>query len=263
MSGIVKFAVKGVAVGIGLASESVKAHKERKAAREAEETGTPSHEDWQSSKQPEPVADDHVLITDVDGTIHRSAGLGQVREATMSTEEFPGHRLGSHPAEGGQKAHASQADLEKIWKLDEAQEKYSRSRSTSPATHGSTQDSNSLADDFLVHNLNPLTDGTSLRPLGHLRLPVVLPQRRPSDRSRGFVRAYAPDLGDCGITQEMFLMFLEKFDKSTQANPMLLTLNLAAVGLKFAPIPSIYGMLAAIGIHQATVVAMELNSRSK
>jgi hypothetical protein len=230
MSGIVKFAVKGVAIGIGFASESVKAHKERKAARETEEAGASRHEDG---------------------------------EASMSTEEFRGHRLSSHTADCDVKAHASQGDLEKIWKLDEAQEKLSRSRSPSPAPHGSTQDPNSLADDFLFQNPNPLADGTSLKPLGHLRLPVVLPQRRPSDRSRGFVRAYAPALGDCGITQEMFLAFLEKFDKSTQANPMLLTLNLAAVGLEFAPIPSVYGMLAAIGIHQATVVAMELNSRSK
>lgn len=260
MGGIVKFAVKGVAAGIGLASESVKARKERKAAREAEDTGI---EGLHYSGRAEVVGDDNVLITDVDGTIHRPVGVERAREGTLKTEELRGRRLGPYSAEGGMATHSSEANLEKIWMLDEEQQKLSRSRSSSPAPQGKTQDPNSLADDFLLQNPNALADGTSLGLSGRLRLPVVLPQRRPSDRSRGFVSAYAPDLGDCGITQDMFMTFLEKFDKSTQANPLLLTLNLAAVGLEFAPIPSVYGLLAAIGAHQATVVAMELNSRSK
>jgi hypothetical protein len=47
---------------------------------------------------------------------------------------------------------------------------------------------------------------------GKLCLPVVLPQRRPKDRTRGFIRAYAPDLMNCGIDQAMFLDFLETFN---------------------------------------------------
>jgi len=256
MGGIIQFAVKGVAAGIGLASESVKAHKERKAAREAQETGSG---DSDYSGRAQVFGDDIVFVTDVDGAIHQPVGVEAARDESLSREK----RLSSHIPEGGVASRSTESSLEKAWMLDEEQEKLSGSRSPSPTPHGNTKDPSSLADDFLFQNPNPLADGTSLSLAGRLRLPVVLPQRRPSDRSRGFVRAYAPDLGDCGISQEMFMLFLEKFDKSTQANPMLLTLNIAAVGLEFAPIPSIYGMLAAIGVHQATVVAMELNSRSK
>ena len=45
-----------------------------------------------------------------------------------------------------------------------------------------------------------------------LSCPVIIPQRRPRDKNRGFVRAYAPALEDSGISQEVFLQFLEYLD---------------------------------------------------
>ena len=45
-----------------------------------------------------------------------------------------------------------------------------------------------------------------------LSCPVIIPQRRPRDKDRGFVRAYAPALEDSGISQEVFLQFLEYLD---------------------------------------------------
>ena len=54
----------------------------------------------------------------------------------------------------------------------------------------------------------------STKPLPY---PVILPQRRPQSKSRGFVRAYAPILGECkGIDQATFLNFLDEFYKSSQ-----------------------------------------------
>lgn len=50
-----------------------------------------------------------------------------------------------------------------------------------------------------------------------LPCPVILPQRRPKDKSRGFIRAYAPVLGGCaGIDQQTFFDFLDDFHKSSQ-----------------------------------------------
>lgn len=55
------------------------------------------------------------------------------------------------------------------------------------------------------------------KPLSRLPCPVILPQRRPKDKSRGFIRAYAPVLGECaGIDQQTFLDFLQDFDKASQ-----------------------------------------------
>ncbi|POS74180.1 hypothetical protein DHEL01_v207433 [Diaporthe helianthi] len=66
------------------------------------------------------------------------------------------------------------------------------------------------------------------------RLPkaVVIPRRRPSDRARGFVRAYAPDLLRCGIDQATFLQFIDGLNKSVAANPAVEAVDLAgeAVG---------------------------------
>lgn len=66
------------------------------------------------------------------------------------------------------------------------------------------------------------------------RLPkaIVIPQRRPSDRARGFIRAYAPDLLRCGIDQATFLGFIDGLNKSVASNPAVEAVDLAgeAVG---------------------------------
>ena len=45
---------------------------------------------------------------------------------------------------------------------------------------------------------------------------VIVPQRRPRDKTRGFIRAYAPVLSECGIDQTTFLQFLEIMDKASK-----------------------------------------------
>lgn len=58
--------------------------------------------------------------------------------------------------------------------------------------------------------------------LNRLPCPVILPQRRPRDRTRGFVRAYAPVLQNAGINQETWLRVMDDFyesSKVTQPNP--------------------------------------------
>lgn len=69
-----------------------------------------------------------------------------------------------------------------------------------------------------------------------LPFPVIIPQRRPRKKARGFVRAYAPYLGECsGIDQETFLMFIENFDKASQASPVWGVIQLSAAIAGFAP----------------------------
>ena len=62
---------------------------------------------------------------------------------------------------------------------------------------------------------------SSIKPLP---CPVILPQRRPQSKSRGFVRAYAPILGECkGIDEATFLQFLDEFYKSSQVGSIILS----------------------------------------
>lgn len=49
-----------------------------------------------------------------------------------------------------------------------------------------------------------------------LSYPIVIPQRRLENRSRGFPRVYAPALEGCGIGQETFLSFIESLNRETQ-----------------------------------------------
>lgn len=46
--------------------------------------------------------------------------------------------------------------------------------------------------------------------LGGLTLPAVLPQRRPKKRSRGFIRAYAPELENASIDEECYSISLKQ-----------------------------------------------------
>lgn len=53
-----------------------------------------------------------------------------------------------------------------------------------------------------------------------LPFPIIIPQRRPGTKSRGFVRAYTLVLESKGFTQDIFLGFLEDFYTAVQASPI-------------------------------------------
>lgn len=93
-----------------------------------------------------------------------------------------------------------------------------------------------------------------------LPLPVILPQRRPNSKSRGFARAYAPDLWHYkGIDQQTFLTFLADFHKSSQASPVFQVINVAALAVGFAP--SAIAMAVSAAVTAASNAAIEVQSR--
>lgn len=49
-----------------------------------------------------------------------------------------------------------------------------------------------------------------------LPCPVIIPQRRPGNKSRGFVRAYAPVMEGCGVGQDVFLKFQDDWVKASK-----------------------------------------------
>lgn len=56
---------------------------------------------------------------------------------------------------------------------------------------------------------------------------MIVPQRRPGTKTRGFVRAYAPVLADSDVSQEVFLQFLHDLHKNAQAHPVLDVITIA------------------------------------
>ena len=113
-------------------------------------------------------------------------------------------------------------DLE-LQDLDAAQEQKRDS------TSAVTTDVDQLLNDFRRKHPPP-SYAQSTGAVGHLQQPVILPQRRPEHKDRGFVRAYAPALDQCGIDQQTFLDFLDGFMKAIKGHPYFYAANLAVLG---------------------------------
>ncbi|KAE8454177.1 hypothetical protein EG329_005102 [Mollisiaceae sp. DMI_Dod_QoI] len=94
-----------------------------------------------------------------------------------------------------------------------------------------------------------------------LSLPVIIPQRRPRHRTRGFIRAYAPVLSEVGIDQAAFIDFLETFNQASLASPLIQVLNLA--GVVVTAIGQAYGLVIAAGIQIAVYILDEIQGRKR
>lgn len=110
---------------------------------------------------------------------------------------------------------------------------------------------------FFADIYRPTTSG--MRSQGKMPLPLVLLQRKPKDRSRGFIRAFAPVLENCGINQAAWLVFLDAFQKSSAASPWFNAINMASIGTIFTP--HMIGLVVGHAIQQATNMAIELQAR--
>lgn len=121
-----------------------------------------------------------------------------------------------------------------------------------PPSYDAVTDSKSPMESYIDR---PLT-------IEPLPLPVILPQRRPNSKSRGFVRAYAPDLWQYkGIDQQTFLAFLKDFHTSSQASPVFQVINVAAMAAGFAP--SLIAMAVSTGVMVASTAASEVHGRMR
>ncbi|KAF9771296.1 hypothetical protein IL306_011075 [Fusarium sp. DS 682] len=214
--GLISSAVRGVAGGIGLVSESVSSYKEKRAA----EKNTSSSE---QSQQPQ------------------SSGIDPRNEVSQTDEPQP----------------SQQDDLtERQWELDETQAELLSSPQDGAETAQETRDDKDLVARFMqVHG------SSSGRTNARLELPVILAQRRPKDRTRGFVRGYAPMLESVGIDQAAWLDFLDKFDESTRASPWIEVINFAEIGGFFVPIAPSIAISAAV--YKTIEVAKDIQGRQR
>ncbi|RXG46112.1 hypothetical protein VDGE_03343 [Verticillium dahliae] len=98
------------------------------------------------------------------------------------------------------------------------------------------------------------------KPLGDRDDPVD-GLRRPKNRARGFVRAYAPVLNTAGIDQATFLDFVDTFNKSLEPNPYLNVINLAGFAGEAAPDP--FSLLIGLAVDVGTYALLEADSRNR
>lgn len=231
------FIVKGVASGIGLASESIHAHKEKKAAKKlaAEQSHSPEGSREQPSGAP----------------AYDQQGEHYVRPAKQRSHS------NEHKGTGGE--HELEEGDEEQWDLDDAQDELIAREPVNPKNRPFERDPKKVTQHFIDDY--PISQ--SMQQHGKLNLPVVLPQRRPKDRSRGFIRAYAPELQNAGIDQPMFLDFLETFNTASQASPWLNAVNMAGMALMPLHLATGVSMAATIALYLTVEVMKNMQSRSR
>lgn len=108
---------------------------------------------------------------------------------------------------------------------------YQDSMETSYRVQASSQYLHQVPRATLMHpDVRALTSQSS-----GLQSPIVIPQRRPGSKERGFIMAYPPDLERFGINQAEFLAFLQGCNKAVQGNAALAAVQVAGFGVSCAP----------------------------
>ncbi|KAK6001229.1 hypothetical protein QM012_002560 [Aureobasidium pullulans] len=190
-------------------------------------------------------------------------GIGFVSEA-YQTHKANKARSGSesdlHQQEPLPSDRMTRANFEEeAWELDEAQNELIGDLEMQSAAEAN--DPGTLADAFISRLPAEISPPGPSFPREKLPSPIIIPQRRPKDRSRGLVRAYPPILETRGIDQATFIDFIETFNKSTQATKWIAALNLASIGTIW--LPTVTSILVSMAITAATTAAMEVQGRYK
>ena len=131
-----------------------------------------------------------------------------------------------HPSLEGRKAHDDDDDDEsdedeEQWALDDAAAEFEASHDHLPSYDAAVSDPNVSLEDVYrsFKNQHKKAFSVDSHTEGPLPLPVIIPQRRPKDKARGFVKAYAPILGEYkGIDQNTFMNFLIDFDRASRVS---------------------------------------------
>lgn len=226
--------VKLIGTSIGLASEAI-------AARKSSSVVPTQNSQASSSTSPPPINNDlppqYIEVPDA-----------RAEELISHGRAIPVYSKSTHDSDT-----TSVEGDEEQWELDEALE----STETSTDANEPELSESQVTDAFLRSHPPPVY--TEHR--RQLPCPVIIPQRRPRDKKRGFVRAYAPVLQDCGIDQAAFLDFLKSFHAASKASPYLQVINIAAAAAGMAP--SVIAMGVSMGVQIAVGISMELQSRTR
>jgi hypothetical protein len=154
----------------------------------------------------------------------------------------------------------AQDAIERTWQLDEAQEAaVEQLETTKPRkSKKGVVNPDKVITAFLERVQPHGIESMHYHP-GKLTHPVAIPQRRPKSKDRGFVGAYAPELGNVGIDQKSWLDFLETLTEASLANPWINAINLA--GLAASPLPTLASQAISIALLVSTSIAMEVQTR--
>lgn len=116
-------------------------------------------------------------------------------------------------------------------------------------------------DRFVEEHTLSSADFTTNRAHNHLPCPVVIAQRRPGNKERGFIEAYAPLLEQFSVQQDEFISFITATNKAVQSSKLLSAIQLAAFGTSF--IPNSIAMGASVAAQVVAGVIVKAQTRWK
>ncbi|CEJ62789.1 hypothetical protein PMG11_11276 [Penicillium brasilianum] len=249
--------VKLLGSGIGLTSEAIHAARSRSRSRSGQPSSSASASNTAPPEYVE-VADDTAEALIRSGQAERVVNTGNEKHPSKAAEA-------GYDSEGDS---SESEDLEALgqdeaaWELDDMAERvrlptYDESEA---ATAAEPEDAKVKKEEAMVRELVRRA-GTPPQPSQRLLCPVIIPQRRPRNKGRGFVRAYAPVLADCGISQDVFLQFLEDCDTASKASPWIEVVFVAATIVGF--VPEVTAQIVSTVVQVVAGTARELQSRSR
>jgi hypothetical protein len=241
--------VKLIGSGIGLASEAIAARKQSASPNSSANAGESSRSATSRAPPMNEPPPQYVEVPD-----------DQADKLIASGKAVPADYKGDEKVnlqEDEEADSLSEEGDEEQWELDDAVEEH---LAHTPSEEQPAQDVSQLMDAFMSSHPPPAY-AENAQVSGKLPCPVIIPQRRPRNKKRGFVRAYAPVLEDCGIDQATFLDFLKTFHTASKASPWLTVVNIAAAGAGMAP--SAIAMGVSIAVQFAVGVAMEVQVRTR
>ncbi|GAB1736153.1 hypothetical protein NU219Hw_g6202t1 [Hortaea werneckii] len=247
--------------GVGVAAEYHEHRKERKLSRqsisqpqESSIAGPSRSFDVASapsqSQTDVPPAYADASTSSCDRTLDRGPPGTDSKKAVIAEDDYSSDSDDSSDLQ-------STDDDEEDWQLDEAVED-TRGLPSYEESETEYRTTDQLVQDILLVNQAATGKPKTKHPLP---FPVILPQRRPRKKARGFVRAYAPVLDDCGIDQDTFLKFLDNFQKSSQASPVFKVIQVSAGIAGFAP--SVIAMAVTTAVQIAAGVGEEIQARQR
>lgn len=192
------------------------------------------HEDFEEPPPPPPTYEQFIEVPSEQADVLIAHG----KTLPLDEKRDSSPDRGLHEDESDSDSDGDEAN----WALDEAAEGVATPRAEDPRLkYGMmAQPTIESFSAVVMARCPPLN-----HPTNPLQRPVIIPQRRPGARDRGFIRASSPDLAKKGISQEKFLSFIQIFHAASQASPLLNVVFVSAgvVGLVPEPVTRIIGTI--------------------
>ncbi|KAL2291756.1 hypothetical protein FJTKL_11954 [Diaporthe vaccinii] len=269
--------VRMLGSGLGMASEAIHDYRARSRSRSAQDQ--PTDPAIASSSRSAPIQaeapPEYVEVAD-EATADQLVRSGKAERVADYADEKKRQSKASeagYPDDDDGSTSDDDSDIievndEAAWELDDMADRvappsYAESEAdlvTPAAAENESEESKVKKEEQMIRDLLSMA-GPPPQPTQRIPCPVIIPQRRPRNKDRGFVRAYAPALDNCGVSQEVFLKFLKDWLAASQSDPWIDIIFIAAGVVGF--VPELASQIVSTVVQVVAGTAKELQSRSR